>query len=48
MVYEYGYEYRFKKRKDQRTKSQKEGKIQYFTLATLFSGYSKSCVLCFV
>ena len=44
MVYEYGFE----NRKDQRTESQTEGKIQYFTVATLFNGYSISCVLCFV
>ena len=30
MVYEYGFE----KSKDQRTESQSEGTIQYFTLAT--------------
>ena len=34
-----------KKRKDQRTESQTEAKIQYFTLATLFSGCSTSFVL---
>ena len=33
MVYEYGYE----KRKEQRTESQTEGKIQYFTLASISS-----------
>ena len=37
-----------KNRKDHRTESQAEGKIQYFTLATLFNGCSTSCVLCFV
>ena len=37
-LYEYRYEYVFEKRKDQRTESQTEGKIQYFTLATLFNG----------
>ena len=44
MVYEYGYE----KRKNHRTESQTEGKIQYFTLATLFNGCSIFCVLHFV
>ena len=48
MIYEYGYEYGFKKGKDHRTESQTEGKIQYFTLATLFNGCSTSCVLHFV
>ena len=48
MVYEYGYEYGFKKRKDQTTDSQTEGKIQYTTLATLFNGCSTSSVLHFV
>ena len=38
MVYEYGYEYGFEKRKDEGTESQTQGKIQYFTLATLFNG----------
>ena len=37
-----------KKRKNHRTESQTEGKMQYFTLATLFNGCSTSCVLCFV
>ena len=45
MVYEYVYECGFEKRKDQRTESQTEGKIQYFTLATLFNGCNTSCVL---
>ena len=31
-----------------KSKSQTEGKIQYFTLATLINGSSISCVLCFV
>ena len=44
MVYVYGYE----KRKDYRTESQSEGMMQYFTLATLFNGFSTSCVLRFV
>ena len=44
MVYEYGFE----KRKNQRTESHPEGKIQYFTLASLFNGCSTSCVLHFV
>ena len=47
MVYEYGYEYGYDK-KDHRTESQTEGKIHYFTLATLFNGCSTSCMLCLV
>ena len=38
MISEYGYEYGYEKRKDHRTESQTEGKIQDFTLATLFNG----------
>ena len=44
MVYEYGYE----KRKDHRTESQTEGKIQCFTLGTWFNGCSTSYVLYFM
>ena len=37
MVCEYDYEHGYEKRKDQRTESQTEGKIQYFTLASISS-----------
>ena len=37
MVYKYRYECGYEKRKDQITESQREGKIQYFTLASISS-----------
>ena len=37
MVYEYGYEHGYEKGKDQITKSETEGKIQYFTLVSISS-----------
>ena len=48
MVYKYGYEYGYEKGKDHRTESQTEGRIQYFTPATLSNGCNTSFVLCFV
>ena len=37
MVYEYRYEHGYEKRKDHRAELQTEGKIQYFTLASISS-----------